>query len=231
MTVTTTTARVEVLKGLRGDELDGVFRAATVGDVPAGVGRGVALVAAGTRWGRRIARVVGLVWRGKVFAPERGQLDNLLTPWSRRAITAAVYPGDSRLDGRPCIVLDYSTTSIVARWIRDEIHEITPGQFLGIVFLGRYRLPVRFTLRFLRSRRRVQRDVDAGQRLADRTSDFGRFRRGFEPALSSRRPRPNREGDACQLEAAGRVGPEADSAILERLGRSAASTSLDSDIA
>jgi hypothetical protein len=143
-----TTVRAEALEALSGAELDEAFRAATVGNIPVGVGRGVALLASGTRWSGPLARMVAVAWRGKVFSPERGQLDNLLTPWSRPAITATVYVGESWLDGEPCIVLDYSRTSIVARWIRDEIREVAPGQYLGIVFLRRRRLPVRFTLRF-----------------------------------------------------------------------------------
>jgi len=44
---------------------------------------------------------------------------------------------DSWYDGKPCIVLDYSKTSIVAHLVRDEIREIAPGVYLGLVFLGR----------------------------------------------------------------------------------------------
>src|SRR5438105_941760 len=39
--------------------------------------------------------------------------------------------------GRSCIVLDYSHTSLVAPWIRDEIREVSPGVYLGIVFWGK----------------------------------------------------------------------------------------------
>lgn len=44
------------------------------------------------------------------------------------------------MDGSECIDLDYSKTSFVARWIRDEIREVSPGLFLGIVFWSKRRV-------------------------------------------------------------------------------------------
>jgi hypothetical protein len=44
-------------------------------------------------------------------------------------------------------VLDYSQTSLVAGWIRDEIRMIEPSFYLGQVFGGRTRL-FHFALQF-----------------------------------------------------------------------------------
>jgi len=33
----------------------------------------------------------------------------------------------------------YSRTSIVARWVRDEVRQVGPGLWLGKVFMGRWR--------------------------------------------------------------------------------------------
>ena len=44
-----------------------------------------------------------------------------------------------------CIVLDYSKTSRVAGSVRDEIREIAPGLYIGVVY-GERRLPIRFSL-------------------------------------------------------------------------------------
>jgi len=44
-------------------------------------------------------------------------------------------------------VLDYSKTSLVARQIRDEIREVAPGVFLGVVFWGHHHV-VDFALDF-----------------------------------------------------------------------------------
>ena len=59
-----------------------------------------------------------------------------------------MYRDASRLDGRPCIVLDYSKTSRVAGWVRDEIREVAPRLYLGLVYVRSRRAPLRFSLRF-----------------------------------------------------------------------------------
>jgi hypothetical protein len=63
------------------------------------------------------------------------------------AIIATVYKGESWLDQKECIVLDYSKTSLLAHWIRDEIRQIGPGFYLGKVYWGRKRL-IDFCLEF-----------------------------------------------------------------------------------
>jgi hypothetical protein len=63
------------------------------------------------------------------------------------AILAKVYKGPSWLDGKECIVLDYSETSAVAHWIRDEIRLIGPGFYLGVVYWEKKRL-IDFALQF-----------------------------------------------------------------------------------
>lgn len=136
------------LLSLSGDDLDARFAAAHAGPIPDGVGRGTALGAGGTRWARPLAALAGTAWRGKTFDAATAQLRNRLTPFGWLGIAAAVREEASWVDGRPCIVLDYSQTSLVARWVRDEIREIEPGHYLGVVFLRRHRLPVRFALRF-----------------------------------------------------------------------------------
>jgi hypothetical protein len=72
---------------------------------------------------------------------------NLLTPFSRKGLRAKVYTGDSWFDGRPCVVIDYSETSKAARRIRDEIRQIGPDEYLGVVYRDARRLGVYFFLR------------------------------------------------------------------------------------
>ena len=74
-------------------------------------------------------------------------LRNKILPFGLNAIIAKVYKGDSWLDGKECIVLDYSDTSLVAQWIRDEIREIQPKLYLGKVYWGKQRL-IDFALQF-----------------------------------------------------------------------------------
>lgn len=129
-------------------ELDELFRNACAGDIPVGPTEGTALFAPGKRVGRVLAAVTRLLfWQGKEFVPETQHLKNLITPFGVRAIAANVYEDDSWVDGRRCIVLDYSTTSWVARWVRDEIREVEPNHYLGIVYVRTRRLPLMFALR------------------------------------------------------------------------------------
>jgi hypothetical protein len=74
-------------------------------------------------------------------------LKNKILPFGINAIVARVYKGASWLDGKECIVLDYSDTSIVAQWIRDEIRQIQPKFYLGVVYWNKARL-IDFALEF-----------------------------------------------------------------------------------
>jgi hypothetical protein len=64
-----------------------------------------------------------------------------------KAIVARVYKGPSLLDGKECIVLDYSETSLVASHVRDEIRQIETGFYLGKVYWDKTRL-IDFALDF-----------------------------------------------------------------------------------
>ena len=115
-----------------------LFGAGTAGTIPDGRGKGTVLLGTGGRAARVAAALCyALAWRGKVVNARQGRLKNIVTPLGIQAIEAAVYKQDSWYDGETCIVLDYSKTSFVARKIRDEIREIAPGVFLGLVFWGR----------------------------------------------------------------------------------------------
>ncbi len=115
-----------------------LFGAGTAGAIPDGRGKGTVLLGTGGRAARAAAALCyALAWRGKVVNARQGRLRNILTPLGIQAIEAAVYKQASWYDGETCIVLDYSKTSLLARMIRDEIREISPGVFLGLVFWGR----------------------------------------------------------------------------------------------
>ena len=92
----------------------------------------------GTKWGHPLAAVARLgFWQGKVFDEKTGELINKILPFGIRAIKARVYKALSWVDSKECIVLDYSKTSLFARVIRDEIREVSPGLYLGVVFWGK----------------------------------------------------------------------------------------------
>ncbi len=129
-------------------ELDALFTNSAPGPIPDGEGRGTAIVAPGTTYSADIAQIVNhFAWQGKVFDAKNGVLRNRITVLGLNAIIAKVYPGPSWLDNKPCIVLDYSDTSLVAHWIRDEIRQIGPKLYLGKVYWDKKRL-IDFALEF-----------------------------------------------------------------------------------
>ena len=132
-------------------ELDDLFTKSSAGEIPKGEARGTAIVAPGTTYTQNIADFVNhFAWQGKVFDPSKGVLRNKILPFGLNAIIAKVYKGDSWMDGKECIVLDYSDTSLLAHWIRDEIRNVEPGIYLGKVYWSKKRL-IDFALEFPQS--------------------------------------------------------------------------------
>jgi hypothetical protein len=137
------------LPSMRGSQLDELFANAPAGEIPVGKGSGQALMATGTFAARPLVAITRLLaWQGKQFDAPSHTLRNLISPFGFKAITADVYVDASLLDGHPCIVLDYSKTSKVAGWVRDEIREVAPGLYIGLVYAGTRKLPIRFSLAF-----------------------------------------------------------------------------------
>jgi hypothetical protein len=116
-------------------QLDDIFTNSPPGEIPNGDAQGTAIIASGTKYSAEIATLINhFAWQGKVFDAQKGVLKNKILPFGLNAIIAKVYKDKSLLDGKDCIVLDYSETSLVAHWIRDEIRLIGPGFYLGKVY-------------------------------------------------------------------------------------------------
>jgi hypothetical protein len=129
-------------------QLDDLFRSSPAGDIPNGSANGTAIIAPGTRYSAPIAQIINhFGWQGKVFDAANGSLKNRILAFGLEAIIAKVYKDPSWLDGKECIVLDYSQTSIVAQRVRDEIRLISPGFYLGKVYWNKDRL-IDFCLQF-----------------------------------------------------------------------------------
>jgi hypothetical protein len=129
-------------------DLDALFEASPPGPIPDGEADGMAIIAPGTQYSPEIASFINhFAWQGKVFDAKAGQLKNRILPFGLNAIIAKIYVAASWLDGKDCVVLDYSETSLVAHWIRDEIRLISPGLYLGKVYWDRARL-IDFSLQF-----------------------------------------------------------------------------------
>jgi hypothetical protein len=130
------------------DELDRLFSASESGEIPDGEAKGTAIIAPGTSYNHAVSQIVNyFAWQGKIFDAKSGTLKNEITPFGLRAILAKVYMGDSWFDHKPCIVLDYSETSMVAQRIRDEIRKVADKQYLGKVYWGEKQI-IHFFLQF-----------------------------------------------------------------------------------
>lgn len=136
------------LLGLSKQELDDLFSSSPAGDIPNGEGDGKAIIAPGTPFCAKIASLINIFgWQGKSFDAAHGTLTNRILAFGLNAIVAEVYKGASWLDNKECIVLDYSKTSLVAEHVRDEIREVGPGTYLGLVYWDRDRT-IHFSLQF-----------------------------------------------------------------------------------
>jgi hypothetical protein len=129
-------------------QLDDLFTESPVGEIPSGEANGTAIIAPGTTYTQDMASYLNhFAWQGKVFDRAKGILRNKILLFGFNAIIAKVYKGPSWLDNKECIVLDYSETSLVAHWIRDEIREVAPHVYLGKVYWSKKRL-IDFALEF-----------------------------------------------------------------------------------
>jgi hypothetical protein len=124
---------LKALEALSWPELDALYRAASPGRPPAGAYRGRAIYSRDQPFAKLKSSAAKVIWIGKDFDPEAGMLINR---WRLgRAVRAKVYPGESFLDGGPTLVMDYRQTSpLIWRNVRDELREVGPGLYLGMMF-------------------------------------------------------------------------------------------------
>jgi hypothetical protein len=122
---------MEQLACLSWCELEALYRGSAPGEIVPGYVPGVPLYDPAKRLTRLRTKVTGALWRGKHFRCD----GTLINQWCGvRAIRADVYHGKSWLDGGPAIVMDYGNSSWVWADVRDEIREVAPGLFLGVMF-------------------------------------------------------------------------------------------------
>jgi hypothetical protein len=132
-------------------DLDDLFRRAPTGELPDGDAGGTVIAAPGTEFGGGVMWLARwLAWRGKVFYRSRGTLVNKVSVLNLHLFKARVYVAPSWFDNQPAIILDYSKTSLLASKVRDEIREVSPGTYLGIVFYDTQKT-INFVLQFAES--------------------------------------------------------------------------------
>ena len=129
-------------------QLDAAFINSKAGPIPDGPANGTVIIAPGTPFTPEIAQAINVfAWQGKTFDATNGRLINRISVFGVNAIIAEVYKAPSWMDQKDCIVLDYSKTSFVAHWIRDEIRLLQPKLYLGKTYWDTERL-LDFVLEF-----------------------------------------------------------------------------------
>lgn len=115
-------------------ELDALFAASPPGPIPNGDAKGLAIPDPGSEHAPALADIARRLWQGKTFDAQQKTLRNQVGLFGVKAISADVYEGPSLFDGKPCIVLDYSKSSVIAGPVRDEIRLIAPDTYLGRIY-------------------------------------------------------------------------------------------------
>jgi hypothetical protein len=135
------------LRRMDNRELDLLFRSSPAGRIPEGRLPGTTLLFPGSWVCGVLTRLVHLLaWQGKETEASGRSLKNLVGPLRMRTIRALLSHDRSWVDGDRCVLIDYKTTSRVAHMVRDEIRLVSPGLYLGVVWLWQRRAAW-FTLR------------------------------------------------------------------------------------
>ncbi|MCE9566743.1 MAG: hypothetical protein K8U57_32460 [Planctomycetes bacterium] len=115
-------------------ELEALYLASPPAPFPSGFLPGRAIKSPGSLQTVANSRMTRLVWQGKFFRDNGTMINRLFG--GVKAIPADVYLGESLIDGQPSLILDYSRSKL---WpdVRDEIREVSPGLYLGVMYKGK----------------------------------------------------------------------------------------------
>lgn len=119
------------LKCMKPCELEAVYRQATVTALPMGYYKGEAVAASDGKLAELRADAGNKIWVGKHFTPDQV----LINQWKGfRGVKAPVCLGESWIDGCPSIIMDYrGQKNLIWKNVRDEMREVCPGVFLGVM--------------------------------------------------------------------------------------------------
>lgn len=123
--------RAESLVILSPEALLALYRGSSPVMPPCGWVRGQALVRPGERLAPVLSRGARAVWQGKEFRDDGRAINRF---FGCRMIEGEVSMGPSWYDGQPAVILDYERTSRVYGNYRDEVRQVSPGLFLGLMY-------------------------------------------------------------------------------------------------
>jgi len=121
----------EQLLHMNESELMNLYKCSGPAPIPMQYTPGTVIFQPGSAITVPVARVMSnLTWQGKYF-PGNGMMVNKM--FYVKTIKAAIGPGESWVDGGPSTIFDYADTSLVWTHYRDEVREVSPGVYLGIM--------------------------------------------------------------------------------------------------
>lgn len=129
-----TVLTLDALVRMSREELEALYCQAPPAPMLDGYYRGKSIRWAGTCLAVPDSKMTGCLWKGKHFDSCSNSLTN---QWccGVKNVHAHVCCGDSWLDGKPALIMDYRGVSpVVWRHGRDELREICPGLYLGVMF-------------------------------------------------------------------------------------------------
>jgi hypothetical protein len=112
-------------------QLIAIYTAAEPGPFLSGYVPGTMIFKPGSKVTVPTAKLIrATAWQGKYFHEDK--MTN--RTFGLRAITTPVEMGTSYVDGRPSLVFDYATSRpFFVRRYRDEVRQVSPGVYLGIM--------------------------------------------------------------------------------------------------
>lgn len=122
---------VDDLAGMDESALHAVYRGSGAGSMPQGRLKGTVIPIPGTKMADARRKAGKLVWQGKRIAPDGTSIKNRF--FGLPGVPGRLGTGTSWVDSRPSIIIDYKETSWIYRKYRDEIREVSPGLFLGVM--------------------------------------------------------------------------------------------------
>ena len=123
---------VDDLVGLSAPQLEALYAQSGPGGVPNGPVRGRVIALPGHPFAQHASKAGKCIWQGKVFCPMDGSATNRF--FGMQIVRGMVGYAPSWRDGRPSLIIDYTKTSFVYKNVRDEIREVAPDVYLGLMF-------------------------------------------------------------------------------------------------
>ena len=126
-----TAMSIDAMTRMSTAELDALYAGGSVPPIPAGRVKGRALYP-DARFGVIKSGGARLVWQGKVFDPANARAVNRF--FGIRSVPGRLYQAESWRDGAPALILDYQGESTIYARYRDEIRQVGPGLYLGLMY-------------------------------------------------------------------------------------------------